>query len=172
MQYKAPSSDQPLERMNTPHAHSDTANATRSLAIWTLLIFLALRIAFDVRALLTMHALISEGPGASRLYDLYLSAASLALFRAGVVALAMTLLWRRHQAGLIIAAILFFAELYSAVLRDMTGGVVPSEFGPPATEGGAIARALGRYSMLIAPLVLLAWCSFASHSRRYFRHVL
>ena len=158
--------------MNTPQALTDTASATRSFAIWALLAFLALRIVIDGRALLSMHAVIAQGPTASRLYNLYLSATSLALFRIGAVAVAMTLLWRRNQAGLIIAAILFVAELYSSILRDITGGVVQSAFGSPATEGDAIARALGRYSMLVAPLVLLAWCSFGSSSKRYFRHAL
>ena len=158
--------------MSTPHTFADPARARRPFAVWALLVFLTLRIALDLRALISMHALIALGPAASSSYNLYLAAASLALFRAGVVSLALALVWRRHQVGLVIASILFLAELYSEVLRDMTGGVVQSAFGPPATGADEYARALGRYTMLIAPLLLVAWCSFVSSSRRYFRHAL
>ena len=158
--------------MNTPYAFADTAGARRPFAIWALLVFLALRIALDLSALISMHALIASGPAASSSYNLYLAAASLALFRVGVVVLALALVWRRRQVGLVIASIQFLAELYSEVLRDITGGVVQSAFGPPATGGDEYARALGRYTMLIAPLMLVAWCSLVSSSRRYFRHAL
>lgn len=70
-----------------------------SFAIWALLVLVALRIAIDGRALLTIHAVISHGPA-------------------------------------------------------------------------AIARAVGRYSMLVAPLVLLAWPAIMPSSKKYFRHAL
>lgn len=154
--------------MNSHPALTDSEGAGRSFAIWALLAFLAWQIAGDVRAIYSMHLVIIEGPTASRLYYIYLSAVSLAVLRIGSIALAMVLLWRRHQAGLVIAAILFLANLYTVVLRDMTGGAVPSAFGPPATEGDAIARAVGRYSVHVTQLVVLAWCAFAIRTKKYF----
>ena len=158
--------------MVTPQPITDTAGARRPFAIWALLILLVLRLALDARALTSVHALIAPGATASDSYNLYLAAASLALFRFGTVSLALVLLWRHHLAGLVIAAILFLAELYFGVLGDLTGGVVQSHFGPPASESDAFARALGRYSVLVAPLVLVAWCSLTSSCRKYFRHAL
>jgi hypothetical protein len=158
--------------MITPQPPADTAMAKRPIAVWALLVLLVLRLALDARALISVHALIAPGPTASNSYNLYLAAASLALFRFGAVSLALVLLWRRHQAGLVIAAMLFLAELYGGVLGDLTGAVVQSAFGPPESDGDAYARALGRYSMLLAPLALIAWCSLTSSCRRYFRHAL
>src|SRR5688572_3738917 len=117
MQPSARRAAQRLERMNTPQAFADSVGAKRTFAIWALLIFLALRVALDARALYSMHTLIAAGPAASSSYNLYLAAASLALFRLGAVSLTLLLLWRRHRVGLVIAAILFLAELYFEVLR-------------------------------------------------------
>ena len=165
-------SAQPLERMHTPVVITDAPNARRPLAVWVLLLYLAVRITADLHSLIPGHALAAAGPAASRSYGLYLAAISLTIFRAATIVLVMFLVWRRHWVGLVIAAILVFSELYYDVLQLLTGGGALSAFGPPATEGDAIARAVGRYTIMIAPLALLAWCSLSAGSRRYFRHAL
>jgi len=158
--------------MNAPEAITGTAIARRPLAIWALFAFLILRIAADAHSLLPARELVVAGPAASRSYNLYVALISLALFRFGTILLTLILLWRRHWVGLVIAALFFLAEAYSEVLRDLTGGMIGSAFGPPATEGDAIARAVGRYTMILAPLALLAWCSVGTKVRRYFQHAI
>ena len=158
--------------MNTSHVTPETPLAKRPVVVWVLLLFLALRIAFDLHSLIPGHLLVIGGPEASRAHNLYVALLSLTLFRVLTLMFVLFLIWRRHWTGLIIAASLFCAELYTEALRDMTGGVFGSMFDPPASRGDAIARTLGRYSALIAPIALLAWCSIRSTSRRYFRHAL
>ena len=146
--------------------------AKRPVVVWVLLLFLVLRIALDLHSLIPGHLLVIAGPESSRAYNLYVALLSLTLFRVLTLVFVLFLIWRRHWAGLIIAATFFCAELYTEALRDVTGGVIDSIFGPPASRGDAIARTLGRYCALIAPIALVAWCSIRSTSRLYFRYAL
>jgi len=155
--------------MNTPVISAEAAIEKRPVAVWMLLLYLAFRIAADAHSLIPGHALAAAGPGASRSYGLYLAAVSLTLFRVGTIVLGLFLIWRRHRVGLAITAILVGSEVYYDMLRIFSGGGALSSFGPPATEGDAIARALGRYTMMVAPLALLAWCLLSASSRKYFR---
>ena len=158
--------------MNTSRVTPEAPLAKRPVVVWVLMIFLALRIALDLHSLIPGHLLVIGGPESSRAYNLYVALLSLTLFRVLTLTFVLLLIWRRHWTGLIIAAIFFSAELYTEALRDMTGGVIGSMFGPPASQGDAIARTMGRYSVLIAPIALLAWCSIRSTSRRYFHYAL
>ena len=156
--------------MNTSPVTPEAPLAKRPVVVWVLLLFLALRIALDLHSLIPSHLLVIGGPESSRAYNLYVALLSLTLFRVLTLMFVLILIWRRHWTGLIVAATFFCAELYTEALRDVTGGVIASMFGPPSSQGDAIARILGRYSALIAPIALLAWCSIRSTSRRYFRH--
>ncbi len=133
---------------------------------------MALRIFGDLHALPPEHAALGRAWPQSPAHGFYTATISLTLFRAGAVIFAAILLWRRHWAGLAIAGIVFCTELYSEGMRDWTGGSLSSIFGQPATDTDALARALGRYSMLVMPLALIAWASLHSKARSYFRHAI
>ena len=158
--------------MDTTLVTSEAPLAKRPVAVWVLLCFLALRIALDLHSLIPAHLLVNGGPESTRGYNLYVALLSLTLFRAVTLMFVMFLIWRRNWTGVIIAATFFCAELYTEVLRGLTGGEILSMFGPPPSPEAAIARSMGKYSVLIAPLALLAWCSIRSTARQYFRHAL
>ena len=136
------------------------------IVVWLLLGFLTLRVLLDLRSLVSAHSLAAAGPLGSHNYGLYIAIIPLVLFRVGAVSLGGVLVWRRQRAGLAIAAMLFVAELYGTVLRDVTTGVLAVYGGDDYNDN--VVRAIGHYSMLLIPLMLLVACLMTRRSREYF----
>jgi hypothetical protein len=136
------------------------------IVVWMLLALLALRVFLDLRALLSAHSLAAAGPLGSRNYGLYIAIIPLVLFRLGVVVLSGILIWRRQWPGVVIAAVLFAAELYGTLLRDFTTGVLAIYGGEDFNDN--VMRATGHYTMLLLPILLLFACATTRRARGFF----
>ncbi len=136
------------------------------IVVWALLAFLALRVFLDLRSLVPAHSMAAAGPLGSRNYGIYIAIIPLVLFRVGAVVLGGLLVWRRQRTGLLIAAMLFVAELYGTVLRDFTTGVLAIYGGDDFNDN--VARAAGHYAMLLIPLLLLLACAMTRRAREFF----